>query len=212
MPTDKDAGSPPSSTSNQIDRRTVIERSLGLALAGSVLGVSTELAAAMSGTGRQSATPPFGIALPNGMRRIVTGHDAEGKSYIVSDERVAGAAFPNLFKTSGDDPFGPGPVGEARELRATDSPRLEPDVGGASFVFVTLPPTRPDAELGWHRTETVDINVLLGGELILVLDKGEVTLHPGDAVIQRNTMHAWKNPTNAPVYWVAVLVPIRQRV
>jgi quercetin dioxygenase-like cupin family protein len=85
-------------------------------------------------------------------------------------------------------------------------------VGGASFVFVTLPPTRPDAELGWHRTETVDINVLLGGELILVLDKGEVTLHPGDAVIQRNTMHAWKNPTNAPVYWVAVLVPIRQRV
>ena len=146
MPTDKDAGSPPSSTSNQIDRRTVIERSLGLALAGSVLGVSTELAAAMSGTGRQSATPPFGIALPNGMRRIVTGHDAEGKSYIVSDERVAGAAFPNLFKTSGDDPFGPGPVGESRELRATDSPRLEPDVGGASFVFVTLPPTRPGTQ------------------------------------------------------------------
>jgi len=52
---------------------------------------------------------------------------------------------------------------------------------------------------------------LLGGELILVLDKEEVTLHPGDAVIQRNTMHAWKNRTNAPVYWVAVLVPIRQR-
>ena len=70
---------------------------------------------------------------------------------------------------------------------------------------------RFDAELGWHRTETVDINVLLGGELILVLDKEEVTLHPGDAVIQRNTMHAWKNRTNAPVYWVAVLVPIRQR-
>ena len=33
----------------------------------------------------------------------------------------------------------------------------------------------------------------------------------GDAVIQRNTMHAWKNPTSAPVYWVVVLVPIRQR-
>ena len=44
-----------------------------------------------------------------------------------------------------------------------------------------------------------------------MLDKEEVTLHPGDAVIQRNTMHAWKNRTNAPVYWVAVLVPIRQR-
>ena len=145
------------------------------------------------------------------MRRIVTGHDADGKSYVVSDERVTGFAIPNLFKTTGDDPFGPGPEGEPRELRPTDTPQIEPEVGGASFVFVTLPPTQPDAE-AWHRTETVDINVLLGGELILVLEKEEVTLHPGDAVIQRNTMHAWKNPTNAPVYWVAVLVPIRQRV
>ncbi len=211
MPTSEDVCTAQSPTSNRLDRRTVIERSLGFALAGSLLGASTELAAAVSGTGQQSATPRSGLALPQGMRRIVTGHDAEDRPYVVSDERVTGFAFPNLFKTSGDDPFGPGPAGESRELRATDSPQLEPEVGGASFVFVTLPPTRPDAELGWHRTETVDINVLLGGELILVLDKEEVTLHPGDAVIQRNTMHAWKNPTNAPVYWVAVLVPIRQR-
>ena len=210
MPTYEDAGTGQYPTSDQLDRRTVIGRSLGLALAGSLFGASTELAAAMSGTGQSSAAPASGIALPHGMRRIVTGHDAEGKSYVVSDERVTGFAIPNLFKTTGDDPFGPGPEGEPRELRATDSPQLEPEVGGASFVFVTLPPTRPDAEV-WHRTETVDINVLLGGELILVLEKEEVTLHPGDAVIQRNTMHAWKNPTNAPVYWVAVLVPIRQR-
>ncbi len=43
-------------------------------------------------------------------------------------------------------------------------------------MFVTLPPTRPDAAV-WHRTEMVDINVLLGGELILVLEKEEVMLH-----------------------------------
>ena len=211
MPTSEDAGTGQSPISDQLDRRTVVERSLGLALAGSLFGASTELAAAMSGTGQPSSTSASGIALPQGMRRIVTGHDADGKSYVVSDERVTGFAIPNLFKTTGDDPFGPGPEGEPRELRPTDTPQIEPEVGGTSFVFVTLPPTQPDAE-AWHRTETVDINVLLGGELILVLEKEEVTLHPGDAVIQRNTMHAWKNPTNAPVYWVAVLVPIRQRV
>lgn len=210
MPTSEDAGTGQSPTSDQLDRRTVIERSLGLALAGSLFGASTELAAAMSVTGQPSSTSASGIALPQGMRRIVTGHDADGKSYVVSDERVTGFAIPNLFKTTGDDPFGPGPEGEPRELRPTDTPQIEPEVGGASFVFVTLPPTQPDAEV-WHRTETVDINVLLGGELILVLEKEEVTLRPGDAVIQRNTMHAWKNPTTAPVYWVAVLVPIRQR-
>ena len=193
-----------------IGRRTVIERSLGIAFAGSVLG-GTVLSAAEAGVGQRS-TSSSGILLPQGMRRIVTGHDHEGKSYIVSDERVTRGPIPNLFKTSGDDPFGPGPETAPPVLLPTDSPQIEPEVGGASFVFVTLPPTRPDAELRWHRTETVDINVLLGGELILVLDKEETTLHPGDAVIQRNTMRdAWKNPTNEPIYWVAVLVPIRQR-
>ena len=153
-----------------------------------------------------------GISLPDGIRRIVTGHDAEGQSHVISDERVTvGRTFPNLFKTTGDDPFGPGPEPQPRTLYPTDSPQLEPEVGGASFQFVTLPPTSPDAPLGWHRTETVDINILLGGELVLVLDTEEVTLHPGDVVIQRNTMHAWKNPTDSPVHWAAVLVPIRQR-
>lgn len=181
-----------------IGRRTAIKRSLGVALAGSVWGHTT-----LSAAGN-------GIEMPDGMRRIVTGHDSEGKSYIVSDDLVTEGPFPNLFQTTGDDPFGPGPEDTPRNLLPTDSPQLEPAVGGANFVFVTLPPTMSNAEVFWHRTETVDINVLLGGELILVLEKEETTLQPGDTVIQRNTMHAWKNLTNEPVYWAAVLVPIRQ--
>ena len=203
----------PRSPTGGLDRRTVIGRSLGAAVVGSLLGNPAKLMSAVTTAGAQAAGPASGIALTEGMRRIVTGHNDEGKSYVVSDERVTGGrVFPNFFKTTGDDPFGPGPEPEPRTLYPTDSPRLEPEVGGASFQFVTLPPTRPDAPLGWHRTETVDINILLGGTLVLVLDTEEVTLQPGDAVIQRNTMHAWKNPTDAPVYWAAVLVPIKQRV
>jgi len=186
---------------DSVDRRTVLTGSLSAAIGSGIF-------AGMAGLEASSFS---GIEFPNGMRRIVTGHDADGQSYVVSDERISGGTFPNLFSTTNDDPFGPGPETMPRELRPTDSPRLEPTVGGANFVFVALPPTSPDAPLGWHRTETVDINVLLSGELILVLDKEEVTVHPGDAVIQRNTMHAWKNPTNTPVHWVAVLVPIRQK-
>ena len=192
-----------------IGRRTVIQRSLGVALAGSALG-GPGLLAAENGRG-QAATSSSGIMLPQGMRRVITGHDSEGKSYIVSDERVTTQQFPNIFRTTGDDPFGPGPERSPRTLLPGDTPQLEPEAGGANFVFVTLPPTQPDDELYWHRTETVDIDVLLGGELILMFDKEETTLHPGDTVLQRNTTHAWKNPTNEPVYWVAVLVPIRQR-
>ena len=194
-----------------IDRRTMIGRTLGAAAAGSLLGAIAAPGTTEAAPAQPAGTSSPGILLPDGMRRIVTGHDDEGKSYVVRDERVSGWNFPNVFRTTGDDPFGAGPEPVPRELYPTDSPQLEPDVGGANFHFVTLPPTPPDAPLGWHRTETVDMNVLLGGELVLVLDKEEVTVHPGDVVIQRNTMHAWRNPTSEPVYWVAVLVPIRQR-
>ena len=195
-----------------IDRRMLITHGLGAATVGALLGSSASVAAATgAGAGQAPGRMP-GIALPQGVRRVVTGNDAEGNSYIVADDRVTiGPEFPNIFKTTGDDPFGPGPEPEPRTLYPTDMARIEPEVGGANFHVVALPPTTADAPPVWHRTETVDIDVLLGGELILMLDKEETTLHPGDVVIQRNTNHAWKNPTNGPVYWAAVLVPIRQR-
>lgn len=192
-----------------LDRRTLLARTFGAATAGALLGARTDLTA---GAAAQVPGGMPGVALPQGMRVVVTGHDAEGRSYIVRDERVTtDAAFPNLFSTTGDDAFGPGPEPVPRTLYPTDSPRLEPDLGGANFHFVALPPTTADSPPRWHRTETVDMNVLLGGELVLMLDKEETTLQPGDVVIQRNTNHAWKNATDGPVYWAAVLVPIRQR-
>ena len=188
-----------------IDRRTVIQSSLGTALAGTIFGASTELRAG-GGAVQQS-----GITLQGGVRRIITGNDAQGRSYVVSDDRVAPGTggFPNLFGTTGDNKFGPGPAGESLELRPSDMPRVEPPPGGSNFQYATLPPMGPDAEPVWHTTETVDYDIVLSGELVLMLDVGEVTLHPGDVVIQRNTAHAWRNPTNAPVHWVAVLVPLK---
>ena len=203
-----------------MDRRALFTRSLGAAAFGALLeasGCATANAPAgeeqAAGSGSDTASSGMsGIALPDGMRRIVTGNDADGQSYIVSDERVrTGDGFPNLFKTTGDDPFGPGPEPEPRTLYPTDMQQIEPEIGGANFHFVTLQPSTEESPPVWHITETVDINILLGGELILQLDKEETTLHPGDIVIQRNTNHAWKNPTDSPVYWAAVLVPIRQR-
>lgn len=44
-----------------------------------------------------------------------------------------------------------------------------------------------------HRTETIDFGILIEGSLTLILDKSEVTLRPGDVVVQRGTNHAWSN-------------------
>jgi len=195
-----------------VERRALLERVFGAGLAtaifGGVAGLGAELTAAPQTSA--AAAPTSGIALTRGVRRVTTGHNDKGKSYIIRDDRITTGAFPSLYKATGDQPLGPGPAGEPKTLMTTDAPQLEPSLGGSSFHFVTLPPTPKGAKPGWHRTETLDYNILMGGELVLMVDEGETKLFPGDVVIQRNTLHAWRNDTTSPVYWVAVLVPIKK--
>jgi quercetin dioxygenase-like cupin family protein len=192
------------------ERRAVLGHVVGTGLAGALFGGAGAFGVDLLAAAQAGTTPASGIALTRGVRRIITGHNTQGRSYIIQDDRVTGGAFPSLYKATGDLPLGPGPNGEPQKIMQTDAPQLEPALGGSSFTFVTLPPTPSGAKPGWHRTMTLDYNILLGGELVLMVDEGETTLHPGDVVIQRNTLHAWRNDTTAPVYWVAVLVPIRR--
>jgi mannose-6-phosphate isomerase-like protein (cupin superfamily) len=45
-----------------------------------------------------------------------------------------------------------------------------------------------------HKSETVDYGVLLEGERVLVLDRSEHVLKPGDVVVQLGNWHGWQNP------------------
>jgi quercetin dioxygenase-like cupin family protein len=44
-----------------------------------------------------------------------------------------------------------------------------------------------------HRTESVDYGIVLEGEITLIVDEGETTVHAGDIVVQRGTNHGWAN-------------------
>jgi mannose-6-phosphate isomerase-like protein (cupin superfamily) len=44
-----------------------------------------------------------------------------------------------------------------------------------------------------HRTESIDYGIVLEGEITLIVDEGETTLHAGDIVVQRGTNHGWAN-------------------
>jgi mannose-6-phosphate isomerase-like protein (cupin superfamily) len=192
-----------------ISRRTVLDVSLLAAIAGTLVGGLGEGSLEAAVAQPRSRAGASGISLETGVRRIVTANNAQGKSFVLSDERVTGGQFPSLFKATGDSPLGPGASDELKKILPTDAPQLEPSAGGSSFHFVTLPPWKADTKPLWHRTTTLDYNILLEGELVMMVETGEVTLHPGDVVVQRNTLHAWKNgSTTAPVRWVAVLVPI----
>ncbi len=47
---------------------------------------------------------------------------------------------------------------------------------------------------GWHSTDTIDLNLIVSGEVWLLLDDGlEVLLRAGECVVQNGTRHTWRN-------------------
>jgi quercetin dioxygenase-like cupin family protein len=139
-------------------------------------------------------------------RRIVTGHDADGKSVVLSDAPnpktldIGTAAFHEIWITDRT----PAPIA-ATEAEPTDRPvRVPPPANGVMVRFTEM---APGAESPMHRTETVDVGVVLDGETWLLLDDGsETRVGPGDAVVQRGTLHAWANRSDRPVRMLFVLI------
>lgn len=45
-----------------------------------------------------------------------------------------------------------------------------------------------------HRTQSLDYGVVMEGSVVALLDSGEEqVMHRGDVMVQRATMHAWRN-------------------
>lgn len=139
-------------------------------------------------------------------RRIVTGHDASGRSIVLSDAPtpktldIGTAAFHEIWVTAQT----PAQIA-ATEPEPTERPlRTPPPAGGVIVRFTEM---APGAESPMHRTQTVDIGVVLEGETWLLLDDGsETRLAAGDAVVQRGTNHAWVNRSDRPVRMLFVLI------
>jgi mannose-6-phosphate isomerase-like protein (cupin superfamily) len=162
------------------------------------------------------------------VRRVVTGHDTSGQAVLVSDQLVEpftsplgpGSEFHQLW--GGDAP--PEFPDDGHEPPPGS---YYPAVGGFRFCMFSLPPSgdgdRPldfnakaarvefEAALpglaahmeigdsGMHKSATIDLELVLTGEVILELDEGRsVTLRPGDTVVQNGTRHRWSNPGSAP--------------
>lgn len=168
------------------------------------------------------------------VRLVVTGHDNDGRAVFANDGLVApitlaampGAEFHRLWGSDGPQTY---PDAGA----APHAPAYFPAVGGFRFGLFTLPPVQeadyPDdmqaamAEVesrlpglmahmeiddpGMHTTDTTDFEIVLSGQVVLELDDGaEVTLSPGDTVVQNGTRHRWRNPGTEPaVIGVAIV-------
>jgi hypothetical protein len=150
-------------------------------------------------------------------RRIVTGNNAEGRSYFVSDQVVPEM---HLWETLESDGLGKAPDGSPTRHLPTTAPNIEPPPGASKVVRVTMQPWKImkdqmranpieglDAD-GFHRTATIDYIMVVDGEVDLVLEEGRTTVRAGDLVVQRNTNHAWHNNTDRTVDFWGVMVSV----
>ncbi|GAB6902104.1 cupin domain-containing protein [Kineosporia succinea] len=169
------------------------------------------------------------------VRRVVTGHDHNGRSRVVDDRTVEAITSPLM------------PGFAAYRLWGQDQPPTFPDGGsppgveawfppleGSRFLIITHPPEgrtpSPDvdaaaagAELerqmpgltasmepdgsGMHTSDTLDYLMVVQGEATLELDDGErAVLRVGDVVVQNGTRHVWRNYGTEPCTVVAVAV------
>jgi hypothetical protein len=81
-----------------------------------------------------------------------------------------------------------------------DGPVFDKDQARELFSAVGLAENaehhKPGRHPLMHRTESIDYGIVLSGEIVLLLDDGEVLLREGDVVVQRGTIHAWTNRTD----------------
>lgn len=169
------------------------------------------------------------------VRRVATGHTADGKSVVATDDEVEpitldllpGYAFHRIWG-------GDAPVRVPGGGSSTADCAYFPGIGGFRFGIFTVPPDatlRPEdvdvmAALdqmeqalpgmashmeiehpGMHTTDTVDFEYVVSGRIVLELDDGAtVEMGPGDTVVQNGTRHAWRNPFDEPCVMVIALV------
>jgi quercetin dioxygenase-like cupin family protein len=138
------------------------------------------------------------------VRRVVTGHDANGRAVVAVDELAKnaqstrpGASASVIWTTdtipadnTADDD------GAARPVATTLA-------GGTVFRVIEYAPGVAPRN---HRTDSIDYAVVISGEIDMQLDDSEVRLRAGDVLVQRGTIHNWVNRGDKPCVMAFVLV------
>ena len=136
-------------------------------------------------------------------RRVVTGHDPQGKSVKLSDgipkqdHPMQGSAVGADFIEIWNAPEAVPTLASAPASEPTARPfTIMPATGHLVRIVEIYPPHMGGRRTVMHRTCTLDYAVVIGGEMVLILDDGEHVLGPGSVVVQRGTDHAWENRTD----------------
>jgi len=136
-------------------------------------------------------------------RRVVTGLNADGKSCMLIDGPVP------------KDQANTSLVWRTETLPADNSGKADPWVPfshelltcpGSRFILAQMP-AGATGETYMHATNTIDYLVVLEGEVVLVLETGEVRLKQGDLIVDRGVLHGWRNDGNDPAAFISIMLP-----
>jgi hypothetical protein len=114
-------------------------------------------------------------------RRIVTGHDPDGRSVVLSDgpvpvpRGVEDATFHEVWRTG----TAPAPIAPEEAEPTERALKVGPDARGGTVI--RLFDFEPGCLSPMHRTESIDYGIVLAGEMTLVLmTDSQVALRTGD--------------------------------
>lgn len=139
------------------------------------------------------------------IRRVVTGHTADGRAKVEIDEMVKnvisnrpGASSSVIWSTRGF------PVDNDGFRDPTSGSFKTTVENGTVFRLVRYEPGVAPRN---HRTDSIDYAVVISGTIEMELDDGVVVkLKAGDVLVQRGTIHNWVNRGTAPCIIAFVLV------
>ncbi|SPO54611.1 Cupin 2 conserved barrel domain protein [Pseudomonas sp. JV551A1] len=162
------------------------------------------------------------------VRRIVTGVNAQGQSYIQSDgdtpnvQNQPGKPLAQVLwatggaRAPGDEPAPPGHSfgfhsAGGSLLRVADFPPDSHYDLNALQKFLDENGVRDNSNprhFWFHKTESLDYAIVLEGEIYAMMDEGEVLMQPGDILIQRATNHSWSNRSDKVCRMAFVLLDL----
>lgn len=146
------------------------------------------------------------------IRRVVTGHDGDGRAVVAIDEVSRdvvsfrpGATITNVWSTAGFpvDNAGAADAGVADGAREITGTTRD---GGTVFRVIEYAPGVAPRN---HRTNSIDYAVVLSGEIDMEMDGTVVRLRAGDVLVQRGTIHDWINRSDKPCVIAFVLIDAR---
>jgi mannose-6-phosphate isomerase-like protein (cupin superfamily) len=172
--------------------------------------------------------------MPTPVRRVVTGHDAQGKAIVLMDgaapnQKVRQTGIVSTLLWVTDET--PADVSGSAD-RAAREIGVPPPANGSILRVVDFPPesaggARVDnaailKEMGvaasgaparhahMHRTRSIDYAFVLSGEIDMLLDDSQVHLTAGDILVQQGTNHAWVNNGSAVCRIAFVLIDAQE--